>query len=589
MCDVCGGKFHNKNAISTHIRLKHLKVSKDQSIESEKLIACKYCGLSFNKKNTSRHLEVVHRMNKNIETDQRDVGSFDCRICYRPFLRQSSLRSHIEKVHGDNLETMAQVENCKVVWNCSDCDSIYLKKNELIKHCEKNHSKHPNEMDGLKRSLKSKNLICDTCGNISSNAFESSLHSLYYHADDDDDDDDVRNDNEIDCLGCDKKFIDGKSLKIHLITYHWFSSTNHDNECVFCYSTFDSNDSLRNHLSRAHELIYEKNILDENKINKIKKENNNNDNNGITNEGNAETEIQTEQFQNLFGCETCGEFFKSETDLSNHETKCPICHKCKICGKDYKTNNHLKRHVAEFHNTLSPIKCPLCPKIFPRKMNLHHHYKRRHLKQSKKFVCSYCGQSLKGIVALRSHEDRLHRNIRSYKCADCPEAFTTRGILRKHAQRHLTERPMLQCQFCEKKFSTISGIERHIKTHEGIKEFQCDTPLCGKSFYTKSELKRHIKFHTKDFKHVCPVCNHKFVSPGELKKHSTKHTGERPFKCHLCSCTYARRDDKVKHLKRVHNLKVKRVYGAPIPKPLGDNDDFVDTIVIDESCIENVS
>lgn len=576
-CDLCGAKFHNKNAITTHIRFKHLKVDKNQCVEFEKLMFCKYCGLSFSRKNISRHLEVVHRMTKNTEADQRDVGSFDCRICYRPFLRQSSLRSHIEKIHGDNLEVMAEVENCEIVWNCSECDSVFLEEVYLMQHYGNKHSKYPLEVDAL-RGLKSRNLIC-ACGVISCNSFDASLHSIFHHSK-------VKLESETECPGCEKVFTDAKELKIHLISYHWFSSMNCDNECVFCNQSFNSNDSLRLHLSKNHQINFEKNLLEDHKPSKRKKDD---DNEEISPEEEVEGEKE-EHFQSLFPCETCGESHKTEKELQNHGRNCPFSHKCKLCGKGYKTNNHLKRHVAEFHNTLSPIKCPLCPKIFPRKMNLHHHFKRRHLKQTKKFVCSYCGQSLKGIVALRSHEDRLHRNIRSYKCSECPEAFTTRGILRKHAQRHLSERPMLQCQFCEKKFSTISGIERHIKTHEGVKEFQCDTPLCGKSFYTRSELKRHIKFHTRDFKHVCPVCNHKFMSPGELKKHSTKHTGERPFKCHLCSCAYARRDDKVKHLKRVHNLKVKRVYGKSLLKSTSDQDScLVDTIVIDESCSENVS
>ncbi|KAK6636855.1 hypothetical protein RUM43_010519 [Polyplax serrata] len=578
-CIFCNAKFHNKNAISTHVNFKHTKTENDHGVDLEKLMFCKYCGLSFSRKNISRHMEVVHRMTKNTEPDQKDI-SFDCRICYRPFLRESSLRTHIEKVHGDNLEMMAEVENCEIVWNCSECDSVFLNVTSLMQHFGNKHSKYPLEVDTL-RGLKSRNLICN-CGVISSNSFDATLHGIFFHSD-------VKQ-FEWECPGCEKKFRSSNELQIHLISFHWFSSMSYENNCVFCGQSFKSNDLLRCHLNETHLISFEKNTLEDNKTSKRRKE----DENEVKSEAKSEvetfdeTERGTEDSSCLFVCESCGEFCKTEKNLEVHYRNCNFSHKCKLCGKGYKTNNHLKRHVAEFHNTLAPIKCPLCPKIFPRKMNLHHHYKRRHLKQTKKFVCSYCGQSLKGIVALRSHEDRLHRNVRQYKCSDCPEAFTTRGILRKHAQRHLTERPMLQCQFCEKKFSTISGIERHIKTHEGVKEFQCDMPHCGKSFYTKSELKRHIKFHTRDFKHICPVCNHKFMSPGELKKHSTKHTGERPFKCHLCSCAYARRDDKVKHLKRVHNLKVKRVYGKSLLRT-GEDDYLVDTIVIDEGSTENTN
>lgn len=539
--------------------------------------------MSFSRNNLSRHLEVLHRMNKNIENEQKDFGSFDCRICYRPFMRHSSLRSHIEKLHGDNLKMMAEAEDCEIVWNCGECDSVFLEESFLMQHYGSKHSKYPLEADAL-RGLKSRNLIC-VCGFISSNSFDATLHSIFSHMEE------STKLREIECCACERNFSKVKELKMHLISHHWFMSMSYDNECFFCSLAFASHDSLRSHLNEIHQINFDKTVAEENKSNKkISIDSVGSNGKKLENQKvreNPQDERKNRAMaQSLFVCETCGEFFNTEEKLKRHEEECRLSYTCDICSKVYKTDNHLKRHIAEFHNTMSPIKCPLCPKVFPRKMNLHNHYKRRHLKQTKKFVCSYCGQSLKGKVALRSHEDRLHRNIRSYKCPDCPEAFTTRSILRKHSQRHLSERPMLQCHYCEKKFSTISGIERHVKTHEGVKEFKCDVPMCGKSFYTKSELKRHIKFHTRDFKHVCPICNHKFMSPGELKKHSTKHTGERPFKCHLCSCAYARRDDKVKHLKRVHNLKVKRVYGKPLKKYSEEDSDLVDTIVIDEGCSE---
>lgn len=613
-CDVCGAKFRSRTSISTHIRCQHLSTQKEPTAYFKKLVFCKYCGSSFSRANINRHLEIVHRLTKNPELDQSDFGSFDCRICFRPFMRHSSLRNHIEKYHGDSLEMIAEAENCEIIWTCNECDLLFSEEMYLMQHYGRKHSKYPLDVDSL-RVLKSKDLICD-CGAISLNNFDLAIHNVFYHSDQK-----KRKAERMDCPACETTFPQLLGLKKHLISHHWFVATGFENDCTFCGKEFETNDLLRVHLHEKHDIDFDespseekpakdkkkskdskilKDTKDAKDIKVIKAVKNTTDMKEeeksqptdsleavVKLEAETSVEVLEEQpkFSVLF-CESCGGYFGSEDDLQNHQENCTSLRACNLCGKSYKSDNHLRRHVVEYHNTLSPIKCPLCPKVFPRKMNLHNHYKRRHLKQTKKFVCSFCGQSLKGKVALRSHEDRLHRNIRNFKCPDCPEAFTTRNILRKHSQRHMAERPMLHCQYCERKFSTISGIERHIKKHEGVKDFVCDLALCGKSFYTQSELKRHIKFHNRDFKHVCPVCNHKFMSPGELKKHSTKHTGERPYKCHLCECAYARRDDKVKHLKRVHDLKVKRIYGKPLRKYSDREPDPVDTIVINDSRVK---
>lgn len=569
-CDICGSKFYSKDNISTHLKSHQVCNEKETALSDN--IFCKYCGFLFPKKQVLQHLQVVHRLIKNVELEETDADSFDCKICYRPFTRQSSLRNHLEKYHADGLEMVAEAENCDIVWKCIECNSLFAEELFLMQHYGDKHSKCPLDVEYL-RILINKRLICH-CGVINSNAMDAFVHDAYYHKEEE------NGNHPFECLACFEMFTEIKDLKKHLISFHWFVASNFDNECTFCFKEFSSNESLRIHLQDEHDIRFNQ-IPEEGKCVIEDK--------GVSNAlDKAAREIKVES-GGKFTCDSCGDRYEIEEKLQSHLNECKATHVCELCGKEYKSATHLKRHIIEYHNSISPIKCPLCPKVFPRKLNLHNHYKRRHLKQTKKFVCSYCGISLKGKVALRSHEDRLHRNIRNYKCTECPEAFTTRSILRKHAQRHLAERPMLQCQFCEKKFSTISGIERHVKTHGGVKEFVCDVETCGKSFYTKSELKRHIKFHTRDFKHVCPVCNHKFMTPGELKKHSTKHTGERPFKCHLCSCAYSRRDDKVKHLKRVHNLKVKRVYGKPLRKYSDDNNENVDTIVVDEEASTEVT
>lgn len=88
--------------------------------------------------------------------------------------------------------------------------------------------------------------------------------------------------------------------------------------CSTCKSTFNSKNSLQNHLAthNSHDL-------------------------------------------RLFQCEQCGHAFKTRKDLSRHaslhdSTK----HKtCQECGMTFKTSFHLKRHSLTRHSNIRPFKC----------------------------------------------------------------------------------------------------------------------------------------------------------------------------------------------------------------------------------------
>ena len=51
---------------------------------------------------------------------------------------------------------------------------------------------------------------------------------------------------------------------------------------------------------------------------------------------------------------------------------------CKECGKYFKDNNKLKRHVETVHLKLKPYKCETCNKSFGEKSHMKRHVKNTH-------------------------------------------------------------------------------------------------------------------------------------------------------------------------------------------------------------------
>ena len=79
------------------------------------------------------------------------------------------------------------------------------------------------------------------------------------------------------------------------------------------------------------------------------------------------------------------------------------------------------------------------------------------------------------------------------------------------------------CERCGKGCMSPSLLTVHLRTHTGIKPYQCKEPGCG---YATSQS-------------------------GHLRTHMRTHSGERPFKCSITGCNYAagRRGHLLRHMK----------------------------------------
>ncbi|KAH3774552.1 hypothetical protein DPMN_175934 [Dreissena polymorpha] len=81
-------------------------------------------------------------------------------------------------------------------------------------------------------------------------------------------------------------------------------------------------------------------------------------------------------------------------------------------------------------------------------------------------------------------------------------------------------------------------LRQHLRTHTGVKEFECN--VCHAQFTTNGSLTRHAAIHaTKPFK--CPFCLDAFRTASSCKKHMEIHAngGNRGFVCAVERCCFA--------------------------------------------------
>lgn len=83
-----------------------------------------------------------------------------------------------------------------------------------------------------------------------------------------------------------------------------------------------------------------------------------------------------------------------------------------------------------------------------------------------------------------------------YKCDLCGAGFNTEGHLKTHRQKHMVERPY-KCEKCGLTFSDHPTLETHERRHQAERPYKCDR--CGAAFFRESHLHRHIKRHTGEF------------------------------------------------------------------------------------------
>ncbi|CAL7951086.1 unnamed protein product [Xylocopa violacea] len=211
-----------------------------------------------------------------------------------------------------------------------------------------------------------------------------------------------------------------------------------------------------------------------------------------------------------------------ETELVNKAKQIindRVSYKCDTCKKVIFTKRGFLRHIR-VHSDKRPCKCDLCGKSYRIEQDLARHIRDVH-EGLKKYACDICGRAFANKGAKDDHR-RIHTGERPYACEHCPKMFRTLNSIYIHNRVHTDYKPH-KCSYCGKHFRSRQRLTHHETTHTGIKAFACE--ICGKTFSVKGEVVRHRAIHNVEKPFDCK-CGMKFGQKRYLRNHIKQHHKE---------------------------------------------------------------
>lgn len=140
--------------------------------------------------------------------------------------------------------------------------------------------------------------------------------------------------------------------------------------------------------------------------------------------------------------------------------------------------------------------------------------------QMDKRDCRVCGKQFRRDCELIRHMDKIHMGEKAFECSNCDKKFARREHLAVHLRIHTGERPH-KCHLCTKTFTQSSSLKVHLRTHTGEKPYFCK--LCGKMVAHSYHLKTCGTKEGKVRSFRCLVCGKKFCTASNLKVHQNVH------------------------------------------------------------------
>lgn len=189
-----------------------------------------------------------------------------------------------------------------------------------------------------------------------------------------------------------------------------------------------------------------------------------------------------------FVCSLCYQTFTTEWDRSRHKRDEHSVYRCRICSAEYPIEADFKNHIQQQHEgrDCEYDICPTCGQQFKSSTQLKVHIGSK-CGTEKKHKCSECNSLYLTQASLNAHMIK-HVGEKSHLCNYCGASFLNKGQLKVHERMHTGEKPY-KCNQCDKAFAHRESLITHSTTHSGIKPYHCS--YCGSRFSCIGNLLKH--------------------------------------------------------------------------------------------------
>ena len=298
-CDQCPYTAHAQRYLNEHLKLfhdpsKHSKEWRPHKIPvktEEEFETCSECNQPVRK----GKLVVHYKRSHGTLPPGYESGTFMCDQCPAELRSKKSLLNHIKVVHD---------EDKPLKYTCHECQLDFSGSRYLICHYKKVHGEIPPEFRDQKQYL------CDQCPDVFLTKHSLHLHTLRKHPNE--------NDKPI------PKRVYKKKDKI--------------SKCPHCEKTFRCDRNLKEHIKVVHEKV------------------------------------------TPFECDQCTRKFGLKRTLHSHKQIVHAKVNCEECGQEIYNSFELKRHKASVHGIVpsNVFHCQHCPLFFRSEKNLSYHIANKH-------------------------------------------------------------------------------------------------------------------------------------------------------------------------------------------------------------------